>query len=82
MDDGFEIPVTWKGQEWLFPAQLQHVGYTHRILVDIHGVQVQLEPDEERNYRALIADPDQAGAQELDHGLVGAIIEVIEGLVK
>lgn len=82
MEDGFDIPVTWKGKEYLFPAQLQSFGYTHRIVVDVNGVEVQLEPDEERNYRAIVADPDQPGASGLDAGLIGAIVEVIESVVK
>lgn len=82
MDDGFEIPVIWKGKEYLFPAQMQSFGYTHRIVVDVNGIEVQLEPDEERNYRALVVDPEQPGASKLDDGLIGAIVEVVESVVK
>lgn len=82
MEDGFEIPVIWKGKEYLFPAQLQTFGYTHRIIVDVNGIEVQLEPDEERNYRALVFDPEQSGASTIDAGLIGAIVEVVESVVK
>lgn len=80
--DEFEIPVIWKGKEWSFPAQLQQFGFSHRIVVDVNGVQVQLEPDEERNYRAIVVDPDNPAAKQLDPALVGAIVEVVESLVK
>jgi hypothetical protein len=82
MDDGFEIPVTWKGKDLSFPAQLQQFGFSHRIVVDIDGVELRLEPDEERNYRAVVVDPDQAKALKLDPGLIGAIVEVVESIVK
>lgn len=82
MDDGFEIPVNYKGKELSFPAQLQAFGYTHRILVNVNGVDVQLEPDEERNYRAIVVDPEQPGAGKLEAGLIAMIVEVVESIVK
>ncbi|MGN6421505.1 MAG: hypothetical protein ACTHMC_28580 [Pseudobacter sp.] len=82
MDDGFEIPVSYKGKDLSFPAQLLAFGYTHRILVNVNGVDMQLEPDEERNYRAIVVDPEQAGAEKLEAGLIAAIVEVVESIVK
>ena len=81
-EDGFEIPVTYKGKDWSFPARLQSFGYVHKILVDVNGVEIQLEPDEERNYRAVIVDPEHPGASKVDTGLIAAIVEVVEALVK
>lgn len=54
MDNEFEIPVVYKGEEIMFPAKLLAYGYTHKIEVDINGTTIFYEPDEERNYRALI----------------------------
>lgn len=81
-EDGFEIPVTYKGKEMSFPASVQSFGYTHRILVDVDGVEIQLEPDEERNYRAIIVNPDQPGINLPDTALVAQIVEVVESIVK
>ena len=78
----FEIPVTWKGKDLSFPAQLQQTGYTHRILVDVDGVEVALEPDESRNYRAILVNPDHPDAGKMDVGLIAAIVEVVESVVK
>ncbi|WP_127125055.1 hypothetical protein [Pseudoflavitalea rhizosphaerae] len=77
-----EIPVTWKGKELSFPARLQQTGYTHRILVDVDGVEIVLEPDEEKNYRAMLVDPDHPDAKRLDAGLIAAIVEVVESVVR
>jgi hypothetical protein len=38
MDEGFALPVNYKGKELLFPAQLVSFGWTHRIQVDVYGM--------------------------------------------
>ena len=44
----FELPVTYKGEERMFPASLQVTGYTDCFVVDINGQSFIFEPDEER----------------------------------
>ncbi|HEY1022013.1 MAG TPA: hypothetical protein VGE06_06855, partial [Flavisolibacter sp.] len=56
MEDVFDLPVLYKDEALLFPARLQQTGYTHRFEVDVYGTTVYFEPDEERNYRAVL-DP-------------------------
>jgi hypothetical protein len=80
MDEPFELPVTYKGEERSFPAQLLQLGYTHKFQVEVNDVTVLFEPDEERNYRAMI-DPEQMD-KPLDVALIQAIAEAIEQLVK
>ena len=82
MEDTFDIPVTYKGKELLFKSKLLILGYTHKISVDVNGTEVVYEPDEERNYRALI-DPEQMeGMKRIDKELLKAIAEAIESIVK
>ncbi len=57
MEEGFELPVTFKGKELLFPAQLVSFGWTHRMQVAVSGTTVYFERDEERERRA-VADPE------------------------
>ena len=54
MADPFELPVDFKGKEMLFPAELLPMGYTHKIKVTIEGIEILFEPDEKRNYRAVM----------------------------
>lgn len=54
MEEGFKLPVTYKGEEREFDAKLIASGYTHKFHVDIEGVGVFFEPDEERQYRAIL----------------------------
>ncbi len=80
MDEIFDLPVMYKNKEHLFPAELQQSGYSHRFRVEVYGRDVFFEPDEERNYRAVI-DPENV-SKELSVELLQAIAETIEILVK
>ncbi len=80
-DDLFDLPVTYKGQLLHFPARLLNYGYTHKIRVEVYGVEVLLEPDEERNYRAVV-DNELAHAGSIDKALLAEIVSVVESIVK
>ncbi|MBD0298586.1 MAG: hypothetical protein ICV84_25860, partial [Flavisolibacter sp.] len=65
MDEPFKLPVTYKGKELLFPAHLLQLGYTHKFQVQVNGYEVFFEPDEERNYRAVVS-PEQVENSKID----------------
>ena len=79
-DDIYEIPVCYKGSEILVPAQLLVLGYTHKFRVDVDGREILFEPDEERNYRAML-DPSLSDAK-IDIEFLKAIAAGIEAAVK
>lgn len=81
MDEPFELPLTYKDKELHFPAQLLHYGYTHQFEVAINGVMVRFEPDEERNYRAMM-DPEEVEGSKIDIALLQAIAAAIENITK
>ncbi len=54
MEESFKLPVKYKGGEREFEAKLLAYGYTHKFHVDLDGVGVLFEPDEERQYRAVL----------------------------
>jgi hypothetical protein len=80
MNEPFELPVRYKGEELLFSAHLQQRGYTHSIVVDVYGTEVYFEPDEERNYRAIIEQ--EKLNKQITTELLKAIAETIECVVK
>jgi hypothetical protein len=82
VDEGFELPVNYKGKELLFPAQLVSFGWTHRIQVDVYGTIVFFERDEEREWRALLSLEDLELNQEVDVALIKAIGASIEEMLK
>ncbi|MBS7562803.1 hypothetical protein KHS38_00165 [Mucilaginibacter sp. Bleaf8] len=81
MDERFLLELTYKGELLKYDAQLRQYGYIHRIEVDLDGIPVQFEPDEEGNYRALVS-PEQVASKEnnLEVGLLQAIAQKIESL--
>lgn len=82
MEESFELPVTYKGQELLFPAQLKQLGYTHQFVVTIYDQEAFFEPDEEQQYRAMLDPEAVQGNQKIDTGLLQAIAESIQEILK
>lgn len=82
MDDEFIIYVLYRDKELGFPAQLRAYGYSYKIEVDVDGTKVFFEPDDERNWRALIGYEDLEKNKNLDKELLKVIAAAIEELVK
>ena len=81
-DDLLEIPVTYKGEELSFPAKFLMNGYTHKIQVVVNEQLTMFEPDEERNYRAIVDAAQLEKGANVDVALLQAISAVIESVVK
>ncbi len=82
MGERFEIPVTYMGREQLFFAEMVATGYSYKIYVDVDGQQISFEPDEERNFRAVIADPDYASVNKIDRHLLEEIANTLISIFK
>jgi hypothetical protein len=82
MDESFEIPVHYKGQELHFTSRLLISGYSHKFEVDVYGSRVIFEPDEERNYRAIAEAEAAKKDQKTDLYLLEAIARAIESIVR
>lgn len=80
MFDLFELPVQYKGKEMLFPAELLPMGFTHKIKVNIEGTDILFEPDEERNYRAVITQPDLDKMPSFNKELLQLICQTLDEL--
>jgi len=70
--------VDLEGKEYSFEARLCETGYIHKIEVLINGLEVVFEPDEERNYRALLTEKDRLLAKDKDIELIKIVGELIE----
>lgn len=77
MDEGFELPVTYKSRELLFPARLIRFGYGYSIEVNVNGIMVSFEKDDERNWRA-IAIGHQNLSKEIEPALLLAIVDALD----
>lgn len=78
MTEPFELPVTYKGEIHLLEAELQSWGYSHRIIVKVDDQSITFEPDEERNYRAIVAP----GESFRDTDMLASITETLEASFK
>ncbi|HRO44651.1 hypothetical protein [Agriterribacter sp.] len=73
MNECFELPVHYKGEELLLPAELQAWGYSYRIRVSVNDQVITFEPDEECNYRALTDDTGKIPDIELIRSVANSI---------
>jgi hypothetical protein len=81
MADSFIITVSWKNQEQQFQAELRMYGYTYKIAVMVDDTEVIFEPDEERNFRAMVP-PDIELRKLPAAGLLEAIAEELQTNLK
>ena len=82
MVEDFKIPVLYNNQRLNFPAQLLRYAYSYKIEVDVEGTLVYFEPDEERNWRALVGQEEAPVNRNLNGELLKAIASSIEEIVK
>jgi hypothetical protein len=83
MTEPFLITVPYKGAEKEIEVQLQVTGYTHRfrVLMD-NGAEVLFEPDEERQYRAIIPPEQGDLARSIDPVLLQAVAETLHEVLS
>lgn len=80
MEYDLELPVTYKGKELLFPLKVVPQGYVYRFLVKIEEAEMIYEKDDEGEYRAVIAKPDEYKGKLPERELLEAIGEVIRSI--
>ena len=82
MDDLITIPVTYLGKELEFEAKFYPYGFIYRIELNLAGVTVFFEPDEERNYGAIVAPEHSDKSHKLDTGLLAAIAAQLKAAIN
>jgi hypothetical protein len=76
----FTITVNYKGSLTEFDAELRPWGYSWKIIVFVNEQEIIFEPDEERNFRAILAN--ESARDKTDVELVRNIGEMLEQLFK
>ncbi len=82
MEDFFEIPVCYNEKEMFFPARLLNFGYIHKFEVEISGQLFYFEQDDSGEYRAVIDPSNMEAAKKTDTGLLKAIADSIETILR
>ena len=80
MEDQFQIPVTYKGEELLFNASVRAYGYVHKIAVNVNGQTMLFEEDEEGLYRVVVPYDDSLPMPQVNIELVGLIATVLNSI--
>jgi hypothetical protein len=78
MNEPFNIPVLYEGEEREYKARFERWGYTHRIAVLIGESTVVFEPDEEGGYRAISV----TNSGVIPVGLLQVLAEKITNLTR
>ena len=60
--DTFDIDIKHEGNVRTFHGTFGKYGYSYRFTIDVEGVAVIFEPDEERNLRAIVPSAGQNDA--------------------
>lgn len=80
--DEFELDITFNGKELTFPVQLLNFGTSYKLQVEIEGTKVFFEPDEERNWRAVLSYEDMQANKKINPELLKAIAEKIDAILQ
>jgi hypothetical protein len=75
MEEFIDLPITYKGETIHFTAKILAYGYIYKLSVDVNGVEVLFEKDDQGEYRALLADPEVN--VKMDVEAVKAILETL-----
>lgn len=78
----FELPVMFNDKELNFSGKFLDYGYSSKIEMDIEGTKVRFEPDEERNWRAILSFEDVQANKKMNLDLLKAIAEAIDAITK
>jgi hypothetical protein len=81
MEEDFELPVTYKNKELALPARFLRSGYSYKIQVQVNDQLLLFEPDEERNWRALV-DPNEMEKSKIDRELMQCIVDSLDEVLK
>jgi hypothetical protein len=82
MNEDFELPVAYKGKELLLIARLLQQGYTYKIEVEVGGIKLMFEKDDEGNWRALTDPEKDATYNNIDVELFKAIAVSLEAIFE
>ena len=82
MDDTIEIPVNYKNKDLIFEAKFLQFGYAYKFEIDVNGTTVFFEPDEERNFRAIVDPSIENERMKIDKELIQLIAESLQAILK
>lgn len=80
MNENFLIEIEVGNLMYSFNCHLQAIGYTHKIITTLNGVEVVFEPDEERKYRAIMPNGSIDKLKKSDIEAIRSLVTKLETL--
>ena len=78
----FELALNYNGKDLLLPVKLINYATSYKLELEIGGTKVLFEPDEERNWRAVISYEDVQANKSVDKGLLEMIAKELDTILK
>ena len=66
----------------IFYSKFIQFGYSYKFEVDVNGTMIFFEPDEERNFRAMIDPTIDHANHKIDKELIQLIAETLKEILK
>jgi len=82
MDEDFELPVNINGKEKILQAKFIRFGYSYKIEVGTGEEVLLFEPDEERNWRAVLIPESMDRSKTTHPDLYRSIAEALDKLFR
>lgn len=76
------LPVEYNQQVLEFPVRLLQFGYSYKLEVTVEGRTLLFEPDEERNWRAVLPQEELPGSKAISPALLQAIVNALDQVLK
>jgi hypothetical protein len=80
MEEGFKLPVLYKGEELEFESKLVALGYTFRFQITIDEDELVFEKDNEGSFRVINYNP--SATPHIDTALLEAVITSLEKITE
>lgn len=78
MEHFFDLPVTYKDQTLSLRARLVTFGYTYKFFIMVNKYEIQVERDDQMNWRILNYDPEI----EIESSLLEAIVASLDKITE
>jgi hypothetical protein len=82
MEPDFLLPVQYNGNEYELPVRILKFGYIVKLEVVIKNTIITFEPDEQRNWRAVMGFEDLINGKKVNKELLEVIAEKISEITK
>jgi hypothetical protein len=82
MESEFVLPIEYGGEVMELPARLVRAGYIVKLEVEIENTIITFEPDEERNWRAVMGYEDLINSKKVKVELLEAVAKFLETLTQ